>query len=90
MFAAATRGAGGLSGCNAGMAAEGGSPEEVKAAFDAQPLDVRARQVMSSPAPMDYKIQRVKDMYQKEGKEVPADILQGGGSGMPAAAPKKP
>jgi hypothetical protein len=64
------------------MAPEGGSADEVKAAFDKQPLDVRAKQIMSSPAPQEFKMQRIKDMYAKEGKEVPADLLKGGGAQM--------
>ncbi len=66
-----------LTGCNVGMAPAGGSDAEVKAFFDKQPLDVRAKQTMASPAPYDFKIKKIKEMYQKEGKEVPAEYLQG-------------
>ena len=68
----------GLVGCNVGMTPSGGSDAEIKAAFDKQPLEVRAKSIMSSPATMDYKIQRIKEMYAKEGKEVPPEFLKEG------------
>lgn len=67
-----------VAGCNIGQTPPGGSDAEVKAFFDKQPLDVRAKQTMSSPAPLEQKIARIKEMYKKEGKEVPAEYLQGG------------
>ena len=74
--------AGLMAGCDKiGQTPAGGTDAEVRAFFDSQPLEVRAKQIMSSPAPMDAKIQRIKDMYKKEGKEPPAELLQGGGMG---------
>jgi len=67
-------------GCNVGQTPAGGSDADVKAYFDKQPLDVRAKQIMGSPAPTEQKLARIKDMYKKEGKEVPAEFLQGGGT----------
>ena len=68
-------------GCSSiGQTPAGGSDAEVRAAFDKQPLDVRAKEIMGSPAPMDYKVKRIKDMYAKEGKPVPPELLQGGGA----------
>jgi len=66
-----------LCGCHVGETAPGGSDAEVKAFFDKQPLDVRAKQTMASPAPYEFKINKIKEMYKKEGKEVPAEFLQG-------------
>ena len=74
-----------LIGCDKiGQTPPGGSDEEVKAFFDKQPLDVRAKEIMSSPATMEFKANRIKEMYKKEGKEVPPGILpedRGVGSG---------
>jgi len=67
-----------LAGCNVGTTAAGGSDEEVKAAFDAQPIDVRAKQIMGSPAPTDFKLNRIKEMYEKEGKPVPPEFHKAG------------
>ncbi|AIE85619.1 hypothetical protein OP10G_2251 [Fimbriimonas ginsengisoli Gsoil 348] len=51
----------------------------MKAAFAKLPIETRAKELMKSPAPQSVKIQQIKDMYAKEGKEVPAEFLQGGG-----------
>ena len=67
-------------GCNVGMTPAGGSEAEIKAAFDKMPLEDRAKSILSSPAPMDFKVQRIKEMYAKEGKEVPPDLLKGSGT----------
>lgn len=61
-----------------GMSPAGGTDAEVKAFFDHQPVDVRAKEYMMSPAPMDQKIKKIKEWYAKEGKPVPAEY-QGGG-----------
>jgi hypothetical protein len=65
-----------LVGCNVGMSPAGGSPEEVKADFDKLPLEVRAKSIMSSPATAEFKAERIKEMYAKEGKEVPPELLK--------------
>ncbi|MEZ0325356.1 MAG: hypothetical protein ACAH95_05580 [Fimbriimonas sp.] len=62
------------------MAPSGGSPEEVKSAFDKLPIEERAKSIMSSPATAEFKAQRIKEMYAKEGKEVPPDLLKGAGT----------
>lgn len=64
-------------GCNIGMTESGGSPEEVKQAFDKLPLEERAKSIMASPASEEFKKQRIKEMYEKEGKTPPADISGG-------------
>jgi hypothetical protein len=66
-------------GCNVGVTPPGGSDSDVKAAFDKQPIEVRARETMGSPAPLDFKLNRIKEMYKKEGKPVPPEF-QGAGS----------
>jgi len=73
-----------LVGCDKiGQTPGGGSDADVKAAFDKLPIEKRVKIEMMSPAPMDMKRQRIKDMYAKEGKPVPADILQDVGDGAP-------
>ena len=67
-----------MGGCNVGMAPSGGSEAEIKAAFDKQPLEERAKSILGSPASIEFKTQRIKEMYDKEGKEVPPDLLPTG------------
>lgn len=62
-----------LIGCNAGMAPSGGSPEDVKAAFDKMPLEERVKLTNASSMPADAKKQKIAEMYQKEGKTPPED-----------------
>jgi tellurite resistance protein len=50
------------------------SADDVKSNFDKQPLDARAETMMKSPAPAAQKLQMIKDMYAKEGKQVPEKI----------------
>lgn len=68
-------------GCNLGMAPSGGSNEEVKANFDKLSLEDRANTIMKSPASMEFKKQRIKEMYEKEGKQPPADLFNNAGPG---------
>lgn len=72
-----------------GQTPAGGSDAQVKAFYDSQPLETRVKELMASPAPWDEKVKRIKDMYAKEGKPVPDNLLQGGG-GPPNAAPDAP
>lgn len=68
------------------MAPEGGSNEEIKAAFNSQPLEERAKFLLNSPMPAADKKKKIEDMYKAEGKEVPPEIasqLGGGGPGGP-------
>lgn len=67
-------------GCNIGMTPSGGTDAEVKAAFDKLPLEDRAKSILSSPAPMDFKRKRIEEMYAKEGKKVPETLFNGAGS----------
>lgn len=67
-------------GCNVGMTPSGGSDAEVKAAFDKLPLEDRAKSILSSPAPMDFKKKRIEAMYAKEGKKVPDGMFGGAGA----------
>ncbi len=77
-----------LVGCDKiGQTPSGGSDEEVKAAFDKLPLDVRCKSIMGSMAPMDFKMKKIKEMYAKEGKPVPPELLQGGGAIPQSTAP---
>jgi hypothetical protein len=62
-------------GCNAGDAPTGGSEAETKAVFDAQPLDAKVKFFMNSPMPMADKKKKIEELYQKEGKEMPADLF---------------
>jgi hypothetical protein len=65
-----------------GQTPAGGSDAEVKAAFDKAPIEERVKITMGSPAPAADKLARIKDMYAKEGKQVPKEIedqLSGGG-----------
>ena len=61
-----------------GQTPAGGSDAQVKAFYDSQPLETRVKELMASPAPWDEKVKRIKDMYAKEGKPVPDNLLQGG------------
>lgn len=70
-----------LMGCSIGMAPSGGSNEQVKAEFDKLPLEDRAKSIMSSPATQEFKMQKIKEMYAKEGKEPPADLFNDMGKG---------
>lgn len=70
-----------IAGCNVGMSPSGGSPEEVKAEFDKLPLEVRAKSIMNSPASAEFKAERIKEMYAKEGKEPPEELLKGAAKG---------
>ena len=80
-----------LVGCDKiGQAPSGGSDQEVKDAFDKLPLDVRAKSIMGSQAPMDFKMKKIKDMYAKEGKPVPPELMQGGGAIPQGTAPGAP
>lgn len=64
------------SGCgDVGNAPAGNSQEEQKAAFDKLPIEERAKTLMGLPGPIDDKRQKVKDMYAKEGKEAPPEVL---------------
>ncbi len=80
-----------LAGCEkVGQTPAGGSDAEVKAAFDKLPIEERAKAVMGTPAPMDFKVKKITEMYKKEGKEPPADLIKGGGGAMPKAPPSTP
>jgi hypothetical protein len=69
-----------LAGCESiGQTPAGGSDADVKAALAAKPLDEQAKIIMSSPAPQEFKMQKVKELYEKAGKEPPANLMQGGG-----------
>jgi hypothetical protein len=70
-------------GCDSvGQTKLGGSDADVKAAFDKLPIEERAKTIMGSPASMEFKQQKIKEMYAKEGKEPPADIMSKGGGAM--------
>jgi predicted small secreted protein len=76
-----------LSGCNAGMSPAGGSDEDVKSAIDKMPLEEKAKFYNNSSMPAEEKKKRIMEMYQKEGKEPPAEFM--GGSAAPTGgAPK--
>jgi hypothetical protein len=49
------------------------SPSDLKAHFDSQPIEVRAKMLLDGPGPMAPKIDQIKKMYEKEGKTPPAD-----------------
>ena len=67
-----------VAGCDKiGQTPGGGSDAQVKAAFDAMPLDERAKLIMGSPMPYKDKMQRISDMYAKEGKKPPDDVAKG-------------
>ena len=47
----------------------------MKATFDKLPLDERAKMLIDAPGPMDDgKKSKVREIYTKEGKTVPAEI----------------
>ncbi len=73
-------------GCNVGMTPSGGSDAQVKAAYDAMPIDERAKVQMASPAPLEQKLKRIQDMYAKEGKPVPAQYQSGAAVQLPPGA----
>ena len=60
-------------GCSVGMAPSGGSPEEVKAAFDKMPLEERVKLTRSSSMPADAKKKKIDEMYAKEGISPPGE-----------------
>lgn len=69
-----------VTGCESiGQTPSGGSDADVKEAFNKLPIDVRARELLKSPAPQNVKTQQIKDLYAKEGKPVPEEFLRGGG-----------
>ena len=71
-------------GCDSiGQTKLGGSDADVKNAFDKLPIEERAKTIMGSQAPMEFKQKQIKDMYAKEGKTPPADLLAKGGGAIP-------
>ncbi len=73
-----------LIGCeNVGNAPSGGSEEESKRVFDAQPLEAKVQFYMNSPMPMADKKKKIEELYEKEGKPMPDNIFSGGASGPP-------
>jgi hypothetical protein len=67
---------GAVSGCSGiGNAPAGPSIAEVKAKFEAKPLDERAKEINQMSIPAGIKQQTIKDMYAKAGKTPPSDIL---------------
>jgi hypothetical protein len=77
-----------ITGCNAGMSPAGGSNEEIKAAYDALPIEERVKIINSSGMPAEDKKAKIAELYKKEGKEPPADVLSGGGQGGPPPSGK--
>jgi hypothetical protein len=76
-----------LFGCNAGMAPTGGTPDEVKAAFDKMPLEERVKLTIASSMPADAKKQKIAEMYQKEGKTPPGEEGGAPAGSAPASGP---
>jgi hypothetical protein len=62
-----------LFGCNAGMAPTGGTPEDVKVAFDKLPLEERVKLTKASSMPAEDQKKKIAEMYQKEGKTPPEE-----------------
>jgi hypothetical protein len=74
-------------GCsNIGNAPAGASIAQMKASFDAKPIEVRAKEINDMSIPEGDKQQTIKAMYAKEGKEAPADLLGSSGSKGPATS----
>lgn len=77
---------GNLVGCdNIGKAPAGASQEEMKTAFDKLPLEERAKMLLDRPGPMDDKKKSITAMYEKEGKEPPADMFGAPAAGAPGS-----
>jgi len=73
-----------LIGCESvGNAPTGGSEEESKRVFDAQPLEAKVQFYMNSPMPLEDKKKKIEELYQKEGKPMPDNIFSGGASNGP-------
>jgi hypothetical protein len=71
-------------GCNGiGNAPPGASVSQMKSAFDAKPLDVRAKEINDMSIPEGDKQQTLKAMYAKEGKTPPDNLLNPSGSKVP-------
>ncbi len=71
-------------GCSSiGNAPPGASVAQVKAAFDAKPLEVRAKEINDMSIPEGDKQQTIKAMYAKEGKSPPDYLLTPPGSRAP-------
>lgn len=65
-----------LAGCNSiGNAPAGASVAQMKASFDAKPIEVRAKEINDMSIPEGDKQQTIKAMYAKEGKVPPASLL---------------
>ena len=69
-----------------GNAPAGASVAQMKASFDAKPLEVRAKEINDMSIPEGDKQQTIKDMYAKEGKTPPDNLLDPPGSKAPATS----
>jgi len=85
-----TLGVGILSGCNAGMSPPGQSVEEAKATFNKLPVEERAKEYLNMPGDSNVKRQHVLDMFEKEGKKVPDEILKQIGGSSPVGTTAAP
>ena len=70
-----------LAGCNVGMAPDGMSREEAKAALDKMSPQDQIKYVASSPMPPEQKKKRYAEIEEKTG--VKAKDVLGGGYGVP-------
>jgi len=73
-----------VGGCaSIGNAPAGPSIQQVKASFDAKPLEQRAKEINQMTIPEGIRQQTIKKMYEKEGKTAPAEVLSSSGSQRP-------
>jgi hypothetical protein len=72
-----------LVGCNAGMAPQGASGDDVKAAFDKLPLEDKVKITKQSSMPEDKKKAKIEEYYKAAGKTPPDDGAGGGTAGGP-------
>jgi hypothetical protein len=76
-------------GCNIGNAPPGASNAEMKAVFDKKPIEERAKIYMSGQGTLADKQQRIKALYQAEGKVAPPEVLNPSGAPSPTGGAGK-